>query len=52
MVETIMAAQRREGIMTTREQAEAAYDAVQGERNEETDDLDGNGDAGDSSAGR
>lgn len=32
MVDTIIAIQAREGITTTREQAEAAYDAVQKER--------------------
>ena len=32
MVETIIATQAREGIETTREQAEAAYDKIQLER--------------------
>jgi len=32
MVQTIIATQAREGIETTREQAEAAYDKVQRER--------------------
>lgn len=32
MVSTIIAVQAREGIVTTREQAEAAYDKIQKER--------------------
>ena len=32
MVDTIIATQAREGITTTKEQAEAAYDKVRGER--------------------
>ncbi len=32
MVQTIIATQAREGIVTTQEQAEAAYDKVQRER--------------------
>lgn len=32
MVATLIATQAREGITTTREQAEAAYDKVQAER--------------------
>jgi hypothetical protein len=32
MVDTIIALQAREGIITTREQAEAAYDKVQAEK--------------------
>ena len=34
-VNTIIAAQAREGITTTREQAESAYDQVQREKEEE-----------------
>ena len=33
MVQSLMALQHREGIMTTREQAERAYDKVQQELN-------------------
>ena len=35
MVETIQAIQAREGIVTTRKQAESAYDKVQDERRPE-----------------
>lgn len=35
MVNAIIASQAREGITTTREQAEAAYDKVQSERSTE-----------------
>lgn len=39
MVSTIMAIQAREGITTTQEQAEAAYDMVQAERDKTQEEL-------------